>query len=179
SPCLSSRDRDPEYELEDGWSIGGDGTAAGGRWKPECPVVRQVAERSDAIGPGGCLLCWALQPEHCTQQFVYAKDKQKGNLALILANTSYSYKWSANIDMEKPGRHKAPKEGALFWVPIRLLKGGRTLISKSGGLASSTSPCLWFVHIPSQPSGHMQAGEDRGKHETPLFNALSQTVGIL
>ncbi|TNN53829.1 hypothetical protein EYF80_035974 [Liparis tanakae] len=27
------------------------------------------------------------------------------------------------------------------------------LISKSGGLAFSTSPCLWFVHIPSQPSG--------------------------
>lgn len=25
----------------------------GGRWKLECPVVRQVAERSDAIGPGG------------------------------------------------------------------------------------------------------------------------------
>lgn len=43
--CLSSRDRDPERELEDGWSVGGDGTAAGGRRKPECPVVRQVAER--------------------------------------------------------------------------------------------------------------------------------------
>lgn len=49
SPCLSSVDR----ELEDGWRIGGDGTAAGGRWKLECPAVRQVAERSDAIGPGG------------------------------------------------------------------------------------------------------------------------------
>lgn len=27
---LSSGDRDPEYELEDGWRIGGDGTAAVG-----------------------------------------------------------------------------------------------------------------------------------------------------
>lgn len=49
---LNSRDTDPERELEDGWSFGGDGPAAGGRWQPECPVVRQVAERSDAIGPG-------------------------------------------------------------------------------------------------------------------------------
>ena len=38
----------------------------GGRWKPECPVVRQVAERSDAIVPGGvcsvrlCSAGWAL-----------------------------------------------------------------------------------------------------------------------
>lgn len=53
SKCLSCGDRDQSKELEDGWSIGGDGTAAGGRWKSECPVVRQVAERSDAIGPGG------------------------------------------------------------------------------------------------------------------------------
>lgn len=28
---LSSRDRDPEYELEDGWRIAGDGTAAVGK----------------------------------------------------------------------------------------------------------------------------------------------------
>lgn len=28
---LSSGDRDPEYELEDGWRIGGDGTAAVGK----------------------------------------------------------------------------------------------------------------------------------------------------
>lgn len=46
----------------------------GGRWKPECPVVRQVVERSDAIGPEG--VCCALQPEHSSQQHVYQKDKQ-------------------------------------------------------------------------------------------------------
>ena len=33
SLCLSGGDRDPEEELEDGWSTGGDGTAAGwGGW---------------------------------------------------------------------------------------------------------------------------------------------------
>ncbi|KAL7396275.1 hypothetical protein ABVT39_003374 [Epinephelus coioides] len=39
----------------------------GGRWKPECPVVRQVAERSDAIGPGGVCsarLCSAARALH-------------------------------------------------------------------------------------------------------------------
>lgn len=55
SPCLSSKDRDPEWELEDGWwHDDGDG-----RWKLECPVVRQAAERSDAIGPGGVCCCLA------------------------------------------------------------------------------------------------------------------------
>lgn len=74
SPCLSREDRDPEWDLEDGWwHDDGDG-----RWKLECPVDRQAAERSDAIRARRCLLLFSSSPqsEYCTQQLVYVKDKQ-------------------------------------------------------------------------------------------------------
>lgn len=69
STCLSRRDRDPES-----WKIDGALKWRYSRWKTQCPVVRQVVLRSDAIILGG--VCFALRSECHTQQWVYVKDKQ-------------------------------------------------------------------------------------------------------